>query len=89
VGPVGARASPEYADALDQQASLSLLEYIARQTQDVSPINLTMLRRWLREWPWLLVLDGLDEVADPKVRELTLTRISDFYIDAAAEEDLG
>jgi hypothetical protein len=73
----------EYADALDQQASLSLLEYIARQTQDVSPINTTMLRRWLREWPWLLVLDGLDEVADPKVRELTLTRISDFYIDAA------
>ena len=76
----------EYADALDKQASLPLLEFIASQTRDVSPINTTMMGRWLREWPWLLVLDGLDEVADPGTRELTLKRISDFYIDAAAEE---
>ena len=43
-----------------------------------------MMREWLREWPWLLVLDGLDEVADPDNREKALTAISEFQLDATS-----
>lgn len=41
------------------------------------------------EWPWVLVLDGLDEVAAPTVREALLQHIADFLTDAAdADADL-
>ena len=40
------------------------------------------LRRWLKTWPWIIVLDGLDEVAATSTRELVMERISDFLLQA-------
>ncbi|MEV4274033.1 NACHT domain-containing protein [Micromonospora aurantiaca (nom. illeg.)] len=79
----------EYADALAADGSLTLLRYISERVRTRSPINSIMLREWLREWPWLVVLDGLDEVASPEIRERMLSAVSDFYVDAAhLEADL-
>ncbi|MGW5049799.1 NACHT domain-containing protein [Actinokineospora sp. NPDC004072] len=79
----------QFADALAARRSVSLLNYITDQARSTGPINGLMVRAWLREWPWLVVLDGLDEVADPDIRDATLAAIRDFLIDAAqAEADL-
>ncbi len=78
-------ALSQFADALADRPATSLLDYIT----DHAPINKLMTRAWLREWPWLVVLDGLDEVADPDIREATLTAVRNFLVDAAqAEADL-
>ncbi|MFJ5989286.1 NACHT domain-containing protein [Lentzea sp. NPDC092896] len=82
-------ALSQFADALAVRPSISLLDYIADLARATGPINALMTRAWLREWPWLVVLDGLDEVADPETREATLSAVRDFLVDAAqAEADL-
>ncbi|KOV87574.1 NACHT domain-containing NTPase [Nocardia sp. NRRL S-836] len=82
-------ALSQFADALAKRRSISLLDYITDQARATGPINGLMTRAWLREWPWLVVLDGLDEVADPDIREATLAAVRDFLVDAAqAEADL-
>lgn len=73
----------KFADRLAEAPSTTLLDYAAEQVRRAGPINPLMLQEWLREWPWIVVLDGLDEVADADVRETMLRAISDFYIDAA------
>ncbi|MFD1044265.1 NACHT domain-containing protein [Kibdelosporangium lantanae] len=82
-------ALSQFADVLAERRSTSLLDYISDQARRTGPINRLMTRAWLREWPWLVVLDGLDEVADPDNRDATLAAIRDFLVDAAqAEADL-
>jgi hypothetical protein len=76
----------EFADALADGRVSTLLQYMAERVRTRSPINSVMLREWLQEWPWLVVLDGLDEVAAPEIRERMLGAISDFYVDAAEME---
>ncbi len=76
----------EFSDALAEKRATSLLQYMAELVKQRSPINSLMLREWLREWPWLVVLDGLDEVAAPDIREKVLDAISEFFVDAAELE---
>ena len=64
----------------------SLLSYIVdrirkRTDQDVSPED---FRQWLSSYPWIIVLDGLDEVPASSNREEVLDAVRDFWIDAAA-----
>jgi hypothetical protein len=75
----------KYGDAVAGGEDISLLRYIATQIsrRSTEPITASQLREWLRSWPWLLVLDGLDEVAAPSVRETLLRNIADFFIDIA------
>jgi len=40
------------------------------------------LRAWLKAWPWLLVLDGLDEVPETSNRKEVLHAVEDFLVDA-------
>ncbi len=75
----------EFGDAVAGGADLDLLRFIAqrfgaRAGTDVGP---SLLRSWLRNWPWLLVLDGLDEVAHPAAREHVDQRVQEFLTDAA------
>jgi hypothetical protein len=77
-----------YGDAIAGGADISLLRFIA---QDVSrrggaEISGAQLAEWLKRWPWLVVLDGLDEVAALPAREQLMRQISEFLIDAAASD---
>lgn len=67
----------------------SLLGYLADGIQrrvdiEVKPAT---LRDWLRAYPWLLVLDGLDEVPPSANREAVLRAVNDFWIDVSRDAD--
>lgn len=76
----------DYGDRLLGGEDVPLLRYIADRISSRSPVPVTpaQLMTWLKSWPWLLVLDGLDEVAAPSVREHITRNVSDFLVDAAA-----
>ncbi|GAA4620459.1 hypothetical protein GCM10023196_004540 [Actinoallomurus vinaceus] len=74
----------QYGDAISGGEDISLLSYIASYINRRTPITEEQLRSWLRLWPWLLVLDGLDEVTVPSVREKMMNNVTDFLIEAAA-----
>lgn len=78
----------DYGEFLAQDPDRSLLRYIAGRVDAASPHGITRsdLASWLGHWPWLVVLDGLDEVASPYLRERVTAGISNFLIDAAADD---
>lgn len=63
----------------------SLLEFIVAQIrkQSRSDLEIEDFRDWLGAYPWLLVLDGLDEVPASSNRAAVLDAIKAFWIDAA------
>jgi hypothetical protein len=77
----------EYAEVLAGGGEVSLLRFIADRVRRGGPYEVTAsdMASWLGRWPWLLVLDGLDEVAHPRVRELVTAGVSGFLVDAAAK----
>lgn len=44
------------------------------------------LNVWLSQWPWMVVLDGLDEVPDAHTRMRILQKINEFISDAAGKK---
>lgn len=82
---------PTYADNLSEafQANnrLPLLAFIAKQIKDsasIERLDLTVLRRWMATQPWLIVLDGLDEVPPSANRREVLIEIERFWDEVAA-----
>ncbi|HUN31225.1 MAG TPA: hypothetical protein VMU95_04330 [Trebonia sp.] len=78
----------ELADGLGPDGGKSLLRWLCekvslRAEADITPAG---LRQWLRAWPWLLVLDGLDEVTSLDARRRVVDEIGAF-VDMADEED--
>jgi hypothetical protein len=51
-----------------------------------SRVSVDVFRQWLREAPWFLVLDGLDEVPANAGRDLVMRCIGDFWVDVAQLE---
>ncbi|MFH8717682.1 NACHT domain-containing protein [Streptomyces zaomyceticus] len=77
----------KYAEELGSGRDTSLLRWIAqhlskRTTDTVHP---TILRDWLRVWPWALILDGLDEVPSQLSRRAVYEKVNELLTDA---EDL-
>lgn len=66
-----------YADLAGGGADLPLVRYIADLISGSTGENLHSrdLRAWLRAWPWLLVLDGYDEVAAKPAREIVAAAV--------------
>lgn len=66
-----------YADLAGGVADLPLVRYIADLISGSTGENLHSrdLRAWLRAWPWLLVLDGYDEVAAKPAREIVAAAV--------------
>jgi hypothetical protein len=76
----------ELADYLAKNPDRSLLHYMAMKISDRSSFEVDplMLRKWLSSYPWLLLIDGLDEVPVTSNRRQVMTSIKDFFIDVAA-----
>lgn len=67
----------------------SLLRWIAESVSaeaDSKGIPRWELKAWLKRWPSFIVLDGLDEVTEPSVRQTLISNIEAFVADAEAED---
>jgi hypothetical protein len=87
--PVLVRLS-ELGDALSSGKSGGLLRFIADKMNDLidgdAEVTPAKLKSWLRVWPWMVVLDGLDEVPASYSREKVFEAIDDFLTDARSVE---
>lgn len=75
----------QYSQELAGARDISILRYIAQLVSERTSTDITahQLHSWLAKWPWVVVLDGLDEVPDPMTRTNLLDKISDFMTDIA------
>ena len=67
----------------------TLLSFIAETlSKQVAalPVPKSVLASWLKVWPTLLVLDGLDEVTEPTVRKGVVAEIAAFVSDAETRD---
>ena len=65
----------------------TLLRWIAHKVSrrsNAGEVTPWALKAWMQRWPWLLVLDGLDEVTEPAVRKRLIERVTEFVNDADA-----
>jgi hypothetical protein len=62
----------------------SLLEYIINIVSERTSKAITAedFRAWLEAYPWIIVLDGLDEVPASSNRDQLLSMVRDFWVDA-------
>ncbi|MFJ8738284.1 NACHT domain-containing protein [Embleya sp. NPDC127516] len=74
------------ADDLAKNKSSSVLEYLANyiSRRCTGSVSETQLKKWLRTYPWFVVLDGLDEVPAASNRAEVLSTIDDFLVEAAS-----
>lgn len=66
----------------------TLLRWIATsvsQQSNAGTVTPSLMQTWLRRWPWLLILDGLDEVTDPATRQRLIGQVSGFVEDAVGD----
>ncbi|MFF5617727.1 NACHT domain-containing protein [[Kitasatospora] papulosa] len=77
-------ALTHFADHLAQGKCTSVLDYVAQRVSDGSstPVTAGHMRNWLQSFPWLLVLDGLDEVPETSNRSALIQRVNEFQIEA-------
>ena len=74
----------EFAAVLASNDSInSVLDYIAWQIRRRTSreIDVEDIRQWLANYPWFIVLDGLDEVPASSNRDRVLSAIQDFNVD--------
>lgn len=75
----------DLAEKLAEKAGVSsLLTYIVDRIREKTDEEVTssILRKWLGAYPWILILDGLDEVPASSNRDEVLAAIENFLIDA-------
>ncbi|MGR4852402.1 NACHT domain-containing protein [Streptomyces sp. LARHCF252] len=72
------------ADELAQGKCSNLFDYIGQRVSEASAslVTATDMRDWLKCFPWLVVLDGLDEVPSSSNRGQVLSQISAFQLEA-------
>lgn len=63
----------------------SVLSYVAHLIKERTDYDIVIddLRKWLEEYPWLVILDGLDEVPASSNRDEVIAAVRDFLIDIA------
>ena len=75
-----------FSHALGVNPNLTLLEYIREDVSRLGASTLLVsdLKTWLACYPWLFVLDGLDEVPASSNRQRVLQEITSLRVDLAA-----
>lgn len=66
----------------------TLLRWIAHKVSkrsNAGKVTPAALRSWMTQWPWFLVLDGLDEITDPTIRKRLIQQVTEFVNDAEAD----
>lgn len=72
-----------FADALLDSPALTAVEYVARQLRSQgASIDGGQVAAWLSTWPWLLVLDGLDEVPAQSSRTAVVAALNDLIVES-------
>ncbi len=73
----------DFASRLASKDINSVLSYMIDRIRKLTDreISTDDLRRWLAEYPWIIILDGLDEVPASSNRSDVLREISNFWID--------
>lgn len=69
---------PDMANAMGPSGGPSLMRWLAERVSERSSVEIAPLplERWLKAWPCVLLLDGLDEVTAPAVRERMIDEIT-------------
>jgi hypothetical protein len=80
-----AKYAEERGHLLDETLMRYLADRIGRKSTlgDVTPVALTS---WLKEWPWVVVFDGLDEVTEPDARRTVIQRVTEFVNNAEGDK---
>ncbi|MFD2414796.1 NACHT domain-containing protein [Amycolatopsis pigmentata] len=79
----------EYAQENGFNEDSTLIRYLAERVSkrsDLGDVKPSALVSWMRQWPWFLVLDGLDEVTEPAVRKRLIQRVTEFVTTAEADD---
>ncbi|MBW9093038.1 hypothetical protein JNB62_05030 [Microbacterium jejuense] len=78
----------DFADAVGPDGGISLLRWISDRITDRAGLDIkpATLQNWLRYWPCVVILDGLDEVTAPEVRPRVLDEITQFVEKAELED---
>lgn len=73
-----------FGDALSADEGYSLLRYIAASSRvHGEQMKTADIVRWRSAWPWMLVLDGLDEVVHPVIRQRVSAALDEFLTDCS------
>jgi hypothetical protein len=78
----------EYAKEQGLSEDSTLLRWIAHKVSkrsNVGAVTAGALDSWMRQWPWLLILDGLDEVTEPTMRKRLINQVAEFVSDAEGD----
>jgi len=77
----------EFADELGPSGDLTLARWISERVTKVAGLSIqpNTLTRWMKHWPCLVLLDGLDEVTAPEVRPRVLDQVRYFVESADAD----
>jgi hypothetical protein len=76
----------DFASKFERDPDLSLISYLANKISRRcdEEVQAKDLRHWLEVYPWVVVLDGLDEVPPSTNRQRLLKKIEEFWADAGA-----
>jgi hypothetical protein len=74
-----------YSEKTSQAEDASLLRWIANEVTAKSAsasVTAYNMHSWLSQWPWLFILDGLDEVTAVEPRRKLITEVEKFVAEA-------
>ncbi|WP_213578573.1 hypothetical protein [Rhodococcus sp. USK13] len=78
----------EYAEEEGLSEDSTLLRWIAYKVSkrlNAGDVSAAALDSWMKQWPWFLVLDGLDEVTEPRIRKRLIAQITEFVTEAEGD----
>jgi hypothetical protein len=77
-----------YADSVGVDGDKGLVRWIAERVSEATDHNLPVhtVRVWLKTWPTLVLLDGLDEVVSPDVRARVIRDIEVLVAEADRDD---